>query len=176
MPKHEVIPNLKFRKGLWVGMMGPGKYAAEERLGWATLERGFVVLTITKWPCQSGAPVGAAPPTRSQLRLQRHTQFPLQDFRQWLPPAHPRSLASQCMSGQPILTGRECADQLTQPTASLRCGFRTRVNLVSMLVKGFGGNKQTNKQNIFWCGCTKAARSKRPNTPGKAAGLIKPIL
>ena len=35
-------------------------------------------LPITKWPCQSGAPVGAAPPTRSQLRLQRHTQVPVQ--------------------------------------------------------------------------------------------------
>ena len=35
-------------------------------------------LPITKWPRQSGAPVGAAPPTRSQLRLQRHTQFPVQ--------------------------------------------------------------------------------------------------
>jgi len=28
-----------------------------------------VSLPITKWPCQSGAPVGAAPPTRSHLRL-----------------------------------------------------------------------------------------------------------
>jgi len=36
-------------------------------------------LPITKWPRQSGAPVGAAPPTRSQLRLQRHTQVPVQD-------------------------------------------------------------------------------------------------
>ena len=35
-------------------------------------------LPITKWPCQSRAPVGAAPPTRSQLRLQRHTQVPVQ--------------------------------------------------------------------------------------------------
>ena len=34
----------------------------------------FYQLPITKWPRQSGAPVGAAPPTRSQLRLQRHTQ------------------------------------------------------------------------------------------------------
>jgi hypothetical protein len=30
-------------------------------------------LPITKWPHQSEAPVGAAPPTRSQLRLQRQT-------------------------------------------------------------------------------------------------------
>jgi len=37
-------------------------------------------LPITKWPRQSGAPVGAAPPTRSQLRLQRHTQVPVQDY------------------------------------------------------------------------------------------------
>ena len=36
-------------------------------------------LPITKWPRQSGAPVGAAPPTRSQLRLQRHTQVPVQN-------------------------------------------------------------------------------------------------
>ena len=35
-------------------------------------------LPITRWPCQSRAPVGAAPPTRSQLRLQRHTQVPVQ--------------------------------------------------------------------------------------------------
>ena len=28
---------------------------------------------------QSRAPVGAAPPTRSQLRLQRHTQIPVQN-------------------------------------------------------------------------------------------------
>ena len=35
-------------------------------------------LSITRWPCQSRAPVGAAPPTRSQLRLQRHTQVPVQ--------------------------------------------------------------------------------------------------
>ena len=34
---------------------------------------------ITKWPHQSGAPMGAAPPTRSQLRLQRHTQVPVQN-------------------------------------------------------------------------------------------------
>ena len=39
---------------------------------------------------------------RSQLRLQRHTQVPVQNSHKWLPPAHPRSLASQCMSGQPI--------------------------------------------------------------------------
>jgi hypothetical protein len=30
-------------------------------------------LPITTWPHQSEAPVGAAPPTRSQLRLQRQT-------------------------------------------------------------------------------------------------------
>ena len=36
-------------------------------------------LPITKWPRQRGAPVGAAPPTRSQLRLQRHTQVPVQN-------------------------------------------------------------------------------------------------
>ena len=36
-------------------------------------------LPITKWPHQSGAPVGAAPPTRSQLRLQRRTQTPVQN-------------------------------------------------------------------------------------------------
>jgi hypothetical protein len=30
-------------------------------------------LPITKWPHQSEAPVGAAPPTRSQLRRQRQT-------------------------------------------------------------------------------------------------------
>ena len=35
-------------------------------------------LPITRWPCQSRAPVGAAPPTRSQLRRQRHTQVPVQ--------------------------------------------------------------------------------------------------
>ena len=29
-----------------------------------------------------------------------------------------------------------------------------------------GHNKQTNKLKILRCGCTKAARSKRPNTPG----------
>ena len=34
---------------------------------------------ITKWPRQSGVSVGAAPPTSSQLRLQRHTQVPAQD-------------------------------------------------------------------------------------------------
>jgi hypothetical protein len=33
-----------------------------------------ITITITKWPHQSEAPVGAAPPTRSQLRLQRQTQ------------------------------------------------------------------------------------------------------
>ena len=39
-----------------------------------------VQLPITKWPRQSGAPVEAAPPTRSQLRpLQRHTQVPIQN-------------------------------------------------------------------------------------------------
>ena len=36
-------------------------------------------LPITKWPHQSGAPVGAAPPTKSQLRLQRRTQTPVQN-------------------------------------------------------------------------------------------------
>ena len=36
-------------------------------------------LPITKWPHQSGAPVGAAPPTRSQLRHQRRTQTPVQN-------------------------------------------------------------------------------------------------
>ena len=36
-------------------------------------------IPITKWPHQSGAPVGAAPPTRSQLRLQRRTQTPVQN-------------------------------------------------------------------------------------------------
>jgi hypothetical protein len=30
-------------------------------------------LPITKWPHQSEAPVGEAPPTRSQLRLQRQS-------------------------------------------------------------------------------------------------------
>jgi hypothetical protein len=34
----------------------------------------FNQLPITKWPHQSEAPVGAAPPTRSQLRLQQQTQ------------------------------------------------------------------------------------------------------
>ena len=43
--------------------------------GWGT----YAQLPITKWPRQSGAPVGAAPPTRSQLRLQRHTQVPVQN-------------------------------------------------------------------------------------------------
>ena len=36
-------------------------------------------LPSTKWPHQSGAPMGAAPPTRSQLRRQWHTQVPGQD-------------------------------------------------------------------------------------------------
>ena len=58
-------------------------------------------LPITRWPRQSGVPVGVAPPTRSQLGLQRHTQVPVQALTHWLPPTHPRSLASQCMSGQP---------------------------------------------------------------------------
>ena len=44
---------------------------------WVPL-RSFNV-PITKWPHQSGAPVGAAPPTRSQLRLQRRTQTPVQN-------------------------------------------------------------------------------------------------
>ena len=52
-----------------------GRLACEATCGttWA-----YYQLPITKWPRQSGAPVGAAPPTRSQLRLQRHTQFPVQ--------------------------------------------------------------------------------------------------
>ena len=36
-------------------------------------------LPITKWPHQSGAPVGAAPPTRCQLRLEQHIQLPVQN-------------------------------------------------------------------------------------------------
>ena len=39
-----------------------------------TFSSDYYQLPITRWPCQSRAPVGAAPPTRSQLRLQRQTQ------------------------------------------------------------------------------------------------------
>jgi hypothetical protein len=41
--------------------------------GSRVLARSVIQLPITKWPHQSEAPVGAVPPTRSQLRLQRQT-------------------------------------------------------------------------------------------------------
>jgi hypothetical protein len=58
-------------------------------------------ITITKWPHQSEA-VGAAAPTRGQLRLQRQTKPCDKDKVAATKP--PQSLASQRISGQPILT------------------------------------------------------------------------
>ena len=52
--------------------------AGAERLLKGSLWDRPYQLPITRWPCQSRAPVGAAPPTRSQLRLQRQTQVPVQ--------------------------------------------------------------------------------------------------
>ena len=75
--------------GRFEGSSAPGKAAdpTSSRAGskaWSTARNvPWIIadyqLPITKWPRQSGAPVGAAPPSRSQIRLQRHTQVPVQD-------------------------------------------------------------------------------------------------
>ena len=73
-------------------------------------------LPITKWPRQSGAPVGAAPPTRSQLRLQRHTQVPVQNSHNGChqPTLNPLLALNVCYVRSPekatsLLTGRKDA-------------------------------------------------------------------
>jgi hypothetical protein len=73
-----------------------------------------ITITITKWPHQSEAPVGAAPPTRSQLRLQRQTQTHAKLNMAATSP--PLSLASHVYQASPFRPA--LADRLTQPTAS----------------------------------------------------------
>jgi hypothetical protein len=71
----------------------------ELRLGFnmQTWVHQSMTITITEWPQQSEAPVGAVPPTRSQLRLQRQTGTHAKLMMAATSP--PRSLASHCTSG-----------------------------------------------------------------------------
>ena len=60
------------------------------------------LIPITKRPCESaGQPWGQRSPQGANLGSIGILNF-LSKLTQWLPPAHPRSLDSQCMSGQPI--------------------------------------------------------------------------
>ena len=62
-----------------------------------------ITITFTTWPRQSGAPLEAALPTRSQLRLQRHTKLPVKDSHNGChcqPTLDP--LLADVVSGQPI--------------------------------------------------------------------------
>ena len=54
-------------------------------------------------PSKRGAGGGSATHKEANLGSNGKLNF-LSKLKQWLPPAHPKSLASQCMSGQPIST------------------------------------------------------------------------
>ena len=74
------------------------------------------IYQITKVPVKAGRQVGAAPPTRSQLRPTAHwTSCPGFHNGRHQPPY---SLASQCWYVMPAHLNLLCADQLTQSTAS----------------------------------------------------------
>jgi hypothetical protein len=73
-----------------------------------------ITMTMTKWPHQSEAPVGAAPPTKSQLKLQRQTGTHAK--LKMAPTSPPLSLASHVYQASPFRPA--LADGLPQPTAS----------------------------------------------------------
>ena len=54
-------------------------------------------------PVKAGRRWGQRHPQGANLGSNGILKF-LSKLKQWLPPAHPKSLASQCMSGQPIST------------------------------------------------------------------------
>ena len=54
-------------------------------------------------PVKAGRRWGQRHPQGANLGSNGILNF-LSKLKQWLPPAHPKSLASQCMSGQPIST------------------------------------------------------------------------
>ena len=58
---------------------------------------------LPKGPVKAGRRWGQRHPQGANLGSNGILNF-LSKLKQWLPPAHPKSLASQCMSGQPIST------------------------------------------------------------------------
>ena len=67
-----------------------------------------VLIPITNYqlpndPVKAGRRWGQRHPQGANLGSNGILNF-LSKLKQWLPPAHPKSLASQCMSGQPIST------------------------------------------------------------------------
>ena len=98
---------------------------------------------------QSRTPVGTAPPNRSQLKLQRHTQSKFISKRQLFRPEGSITIA---------LTNKMAAGKHRNPPNKLIKATRSGCS------PGSSG-KQTNKQKFKVRQPERAARSKRPNTP-----------
>ena len=63
-----------------------------------------ILIPTTIWPHQRGVPKGAAPTHKEPTLAPKAYSSSCPRLTQRLPPAHPRSLASQCIAGQPIST------------------------------------------------------------------------
>ena len=81
-----------------------------------TLRRICCNYQLPNDPVKAGRRWGQRHPQGANLGSNGILNF-LSKLKQWLPPAHPKSLASQCMSGQPIV--RCCPRPMMPATQSL---------------------------------------------------------
>ena len=86
--------------------IGTGGRLAGLRLRLRLRLAGWLAFTnyqLPNGPVKAGRQWGQRHPQGANLGSNGILNF-LSKLKQWLPPAHPKSLASQCMSGQPIST------------------------------------------------------------------------
>ena len=82
------------------------KAVAPHACPWVCQEKSRTHITnyqLPNGPVKAGRRWGQRHPQGANLGSNGILNF-LSKLKQWLPPAHPKSLASQCMSGQPIST------------------------------------------------------------------------
>ena len=80
-----------------------GRFDLAALCGCRTLNFCLFVYQLPNGPVKAGRRWGQRHPQGANLGSNGIHNF-MSKLKQWLPPAHPKSLASQCMSGQPIST------------------------------------------------------------------------